>query len=136
MFFLRFEPSHLYPFEESKVVSNRKIRLILRTDDKSFAEQIPILMRLLNAEELTLDPKYQAPVGTPVGVTPIREIFLLTSAAAGEQDRLNKEIARIENEVQIVESKLENRSFVDRAPAAVVKEHRQRLKISARNWRS
>jgi valyl-tRNA synthetase len=63
-------------------------------------------------------------------VTPLGEIFLHTSAAdrAGEQDRLNKEIARIKNELRTVLSKLENRSFVDRAPAAVVKEHRQRLK--------
>ena len=44
---------------ESKLPSNRKIRFILRTNDKSISEQIPTLSRLLNAEEVTLDPKYQ-----------------------------------------------------------------------------
>jgi valyl-tRNA synthetase len=55
----------------SKVPSNKKIRFILRTHDKSFPEQIPVLSRLLNAEEVTLDPNYEAPAGTPVAVTPL-----------------------------------------------------------------
>ena len=41
----------------SKLPSNRKIRFILRTNDKQISEQTPTLSRLLNAEELTLDPK-------------------------------------------------------------------------------
>ena len=61
---------------ESKLPSNRKIGFILRTNEKLISEQIPTLTRLLNAEEVTLDPKYQAPAGTPVAVTPLGEIFL------------------------------------------------------------
>jgi valyl-tRNA synthetase len=41
---------------------------------------------------------------------------------------LEKEIAKIEGELRMVETKLQNNSFVDRAPAAVVEEHRRRLK--------
>jgi valyl-tRNA synthetase len=115
---------------ESKLPSNRKIRFILRTDEKSISSQIPTLTRLLNAEEVELDPKYQAPAGNPVAVTPLGEIFLTVAAAdrAGERQRLDKEITRIEVEMRAVEEKLGNKSFVDRAPAAVVEEHRQRLK--------
>jgi valyl-tRNA synthetase len=40
---------------------------------------------------------------------------------------LEKEIARIEGELRTVEAKLQNKAFVDRAPAAVVDEHRRRL---------
>jgi valyl-tRNA synthetase len=84
----------------------------------------------LNAEKVELDPKYQAQAGNPVAVTPLGEIFLTVAAAdrAGEQQRLDKEIARIETEARAVEEKLKNKSFVDRAPAAVVEEHRRRLK--------
>jgi valyl-tRNA synthetase len=84
----------------------------------------------LNAEEVELDPKYQAPAGNPVAVTPLGEIFLTVAAAdrAGERQRLDKEIAKIEVEMRVVEEKLGNKSFVDRAPAPVVEEHRQRLK--------
>src|SRR4029077_11204646 len=85
---------------ESKLPSNRKIRFILRTDEKLIFSQIPTLTRLLNAEEVELDPKYQAPGGNPVAVTPLGEIFLTVAAAdrAGERQRLDKEIARIEVE--------------------------------------
>ncbi len=115
---------------ESKLPSNRKIRFILRTDEKLISSQIPTLTRLLNAEEVEPDPTYQAPAGNPVAVTPLGEIFLTVAAAdrAGEQQRLDKEIARIETEARAVAEKLKNKSFVDRAPAAVVEEHRRRLK--------
>ena len=115
---------------ESKLPSNRKIRFILRTDEKSVSGHISTLSRLLNAEKVELDPKYQAQAGNPVAVTPLGEIFLTVAAAdrAGEQQRLDKEIARIETEARAAEQKLKNKSFVDRAPAAVVEEHRRRLK--------
>jgi valyl-tRNA synthetase len=115
---------------ESKLPSNRKIRFILRTDNKLISSETPTLTRLLNADEVNLDPKYQAQPGNPVAVTPLGEIFLTIAAAdrAGEQQRLDKEIARLETEIRAVEQKLGNKSFVDRAPAAVVEEHRRRLK--------
>ena len=115
---------------EVKLQSNRKIRFILRTDDKSIFDEIPTIARLLNAEEVTLDPEYQAQAGNPVAVTPLGEIFLATSAAdkAGERERLDKEIAKIESELRTVDAKLKNKSFINRAPTAVVEEHRQRLK--------
>jgi valyl-tRNA synthetase len=115
---------------ESKLPSNRKIRFILRTDEKSVSDHISTLSRLLNAEKVELDPKYQAQAGNPVAVTPLGEIFLTVAAAdrAGEQQRLDKEISRIETEARVVDEKLKNKSFVDRAPVAVVEEHRRRLK--------
>jgi valyl-tRNA synthetase len=115
---------------ESKLPSNRKIQFILRADDKSIFSHISTLTRLLNAEKVDLDPTYQAQAGNPVAVTPLGEIFLTVAAAdrAGEKQRLDKEIARIETEARAVEEKLKNKSFVDRAPVAVVEEHRRRLK--------
>jgi valyl-tRNA synthetase len=114
---------------ESKLPSNKKIRFILRTHDNSILNEIPTLTRLLNAEEVVVDPGYQPPTGTPVAITPLGEIFLPVAAGdiARERERLDKEIAKIESDLLTVESKLDNRSFVDRAPAAVVGEHRQRL---------
>src|SRR2546430_277121 len=115
---------------ESKLPSNKKIRFILRTDEKSISREISTLTRLLNAEEVTLEPNYQAPPGTPVAVTPLGEIFLaiLAGDRARERERLDKEIARIESDSSVIEAKLERRGFLDGAPAVVVEEHRQRLK--------
>src|SRR6266404_3618653 len=115
---------------ESKLQSNRKIGFILRTDQTLISEQLPALTRLLNAEEVRIDRKYQAPAGNPMAVAPLGEIFLAIAATdkAREGERLDKEIAKIENELRTAENKLKNKSFVDRAPTAVVDEHRQRLK--------
>jgi valyl-tRNA synthetase len=113
----------------AKLPSNRKMRFILRTNQKSIFEQIPTLTRLLNAEEVGLDPTYQPPAGTPVAVTPAGDIFLPITATDQEREgqRLDKKIAKLEAELLAVEAKLQNNAFVERAPAAVVEEHRRRL---------
>jgi valyl-tRNA synthetase len=114
---------------EANIPSNKRIRLILRSEGKSISDQIPTLTRLLNAEEVELDPKYRAQPGHPVAITPLGEIFLTVGAAdqARERERLDKEIAKIGNDLRTVEAKLQNSSFTDRAPAALVEEHRRRL---------
>jgi len=115
---------------EAKISSSTKARFILRTDEKEMSDQLPAISRLLNAEEVVLDPKYKSEPGTPVALTPLGEILLLIIGAdkTAERERLDKEIAKIEDELRTVEGKLKNKSFVDRAPAAVVEEHRQRQK--------
>jgi valyl-tRNA synthetase len=44
-----------------------------------------------------------------------------------ERKRLAKELGKIEKEIAKVESKLNNPSFAERAPAEVLEEQRQRL---------
>ena len=114
---------------EANIPSNRKIRCILRTNNKSISDQIPTLTRLLNAQDLQLDPNYRAQAGNPVAITPLGEVFLAIDTAdkAREGERLDKEIAKIENDLGTVEAKLQNSSFLDRAPAAIIEEHRRRL---------
>ena len=115
---------------EARVPSNKKVRFILRSRAESIGHELPTLARLLNAEEVTLDPDYKAASGVPVAVTPLGEIFLPTTVTdkSAERDRLEKEIGRIEGELKTVRAKLNSPSFVDRAPGAVVEEHREREK--------
>jgi valyl-tRNA synthetase len=112
----------------SRIPSNKKARFILRSARGIDAHELPTIARLLNAEDLSLDSKYQPEAGVPVAMTPLGELYLPIAGGdkVAERDRLDKEIARLENELRTVEGKLSNASFVERAPAAVVEEHRQR----------
>jgi len=92
-------------------------------------EELPTISRLLNAEDLHADPLFTPPPGTPVASTIGGELFLMINVdAKAERERLTKEIAKLEEEVRTVDGKLKNKLFLDRAPAAVVEEHRQRKK--------
>jgi valyl-tRNA synthetase len=115
---------------EAKIPSNKKVRFILRADKKEMATELPTLARLLNADEVKLDRQYKGQTGVPMAVTSLGEIFLIITGVDTqvERERLNKEIAKVEQELRKVEAKLKDQSFVDRAPAAVVEEHRQRQK--------
>jgi valyl-tRNA synthetase len=115
---------------EAKLPSNKKASFVLRSESAELERELSTTARLLNAEGLKLDREYQAAAGVPVAVTSLGEIFLIISGGdkVAERERLDKEIARLEGELRTVEGKLKNKSFVDRAPAAVVEEHRQREK--------
>jgi valyl-tRNA synthetase len=112
----------------SRVPSNKKARFILRPAGEVEDQEIPTIARLLNAEELKIDPGFQPEAGVPVAMTPLGELHLLIAAGdqGAERERLDKEIARLEGELRTVGAKLSNASFVERAPAAVVEEHRKR----------
>ena len=64
------------------------------------------------------------------------EIFLLELANVinvhDERDRLNREMEKLEIEIREYELKLSNKKFLERAPAAVVENNRERL-IEAHN---
>jgi valyl-tRNA synthetase len=115
---------------EAKIPSNKKIDFILRANEKRICDELPTISRLLNAEEVRLDRQYEADAGVPVAVTPLGDLFLgiVAGDKTAERERLDKEIVKVEGEIRTVESKLKNESFVERAPAAVVEEHRQRLR--------
>jgi valyl-tRNA synthetase len=115
---------------EAGIPSNKKARFVLRFENTKITGELSTLTRLLNADEVTLDRQFKAESGQPMTVTALGDLFLSISGPdrAAERERLDKEIARLEAELRTVQTKFANKSFVDRAPAAVVEEHRQREK--------
>jgi valyl-tRNA synthetase len=112
---------------EARVPSNQKAKFALRSIRTDLSREKETIARLLNASELVIDPKFAGEAGMPMATAALGELILVVQVdSAGEGERLDKEIARVEEELRTVESKLSNKSFVDRAPAAVVEEHRQR----------
>jgi len=114
---------------EAKVPSNKKARFVLRSrDDEQVRAELPTLGRLLNADDVVVNSDYETTPADLVSVTTLGEIILPTEIMdlGAERERLQKEIDRIEGELKTVRAKLSNKSFTDRAPQAVVEEHRQR----------
>ncbi len=111
----------------ARIPSNQKAKFALRSNQSALNEERETIGRLLNASELTIDSNFQAGTGTPIATTALGEILLIVDVdLAAERDRLDKEIAKVEADLRIVESKLNNKSFVDRAPRDVVELNRQR----------
>ncbi len=112
---------------QARVLSNQKAKYALRSKQKGLSDEHETIARLLNASELIIDPKFTAGAGTPVATTHLGEILLIVDVdVSAERKRLDKEIAKVEDELRAVEEKLKNKSFVDRAPKQVVELHRQR----------
>ena len=102
--------------------------LLLKTDLVANASA-DLFARLINAEDVALDPDFAPPAGVPRALTALGELSMPLAGlvdTAAELDRLNKEIAKVEAELATVRKKLSNANFVSNAPPAVVEEHRQR----------
>ena len=113
---------------ESGVPSNKKAKFVLKTSANWIDAELPTIARLLNAEEVALDANFKPDSGVPVVPTPLGELHLLIATAdkVAERERLEKEIAKVQEELRAVNTKLANSSFIDKAPPAVVQEHRKR----------
>lgn len=110
--------------------TNKSVTLVLKPCQPWVAEELQVLRILSGAAEIKLDGNYVASMGTPVALTELGEIYLPLEGfidLEAEKFRLEKEWAKIEDELAKAHAKLQNPSFVDRAPASVVEEFRKRI---------
>jgi len=113
---------------EAGIPSNTKLNFPIKPAIPGVEQEIPTLSRLLGADTVET-VQLEWPVGTIVGISKMGDIGIrvVSRDPDAERRRLDNEIAKMENQVRTVEEKLKNKSFVDRAPLAVVEEHRRRL---------
>ena len=83
-----------------------------------------MLARLEDVKHVTTLPDSPAPVAV---VGEARLMLYKAVDPALERERLQKESARLEGEIAKAKVQLANPSFVDRAPAKVVEQMRERL---------
>ena len=82
------------------------------------------IARLSEARVVAVLPDTEA----PVKVTGSGKVMLHVEIdRAAERERLAKEAARLDGEIDKAQAKLGNASFVERAPAAVVDQEKKRL---------
>jgi len=91
-------------------------------------QQVHVIKHLAGVSELTIDGDAQRTPGSASRVMGEMVIFVHgVIDEAAERERLNKELKRVDKEIAVCEKKLGNPKFVDKAPAAVVAENRERL---------
>jgi len=115
---------------EFNIASKQKIRYVLQPSETLSDYELNTLRILLNAGPLDVESSFDAPKGTPTIPSSLGTLFLPLEGlidVEAEKARLSKELEKMAKEVEKVEKKLANKGFVDRAPAEVVEEHRQRL---------
>jgi len=112
---------------EMSLSPGERVPLLAEGNEAQLAPLFPYLQFLGRLSEATVVaqlPDLDAPVAV---VGNARLMLKIEIDVAAEVARLEKEAARLKGEVTKAEAKLGNKSFVERAPAAVVAQERERL---------
>jgi valyl-tRNA synthetase len=109
----------------------QKVPLLASGDSVTLASFAPYLQALARLSDVQVVVDVNAAAsGAAAPIKVVDEFRLMLKIevdVAAERDRLGKEIARLENEIRKAEVKLGNAGFVERAPAAVVAQEKERL---------
>jgi len=114
---------------EFNIATNKRVRFVFEPETEIAPHETEVLKILLNAETLEVTENFPAPRGTPTVLTPLGKLYLPLDGlidVAAEQERLKKEIAKVEDELAKVRTKLADPNFADKVPAKVLEDHRQR----------
>ncbi len=106
-----------------------KVPLIAQGDAATLAVFAPYMRTLARLSDVVVagSPAEMGAAAPVKVVDDFRLMLKIEIDIAVERERLGKEIARLEGEIRKAEVKLGNASFVDRAPAIVVQQEKDRL---------
>jgi len=113
---------------EMGIAPSQKLPLVAVGDGERLRAVAPYLQSLSKLSGVEVADALPANSAAPVQVVGETRLMLVVEIdAAAERERVGKEIARLEGEVAKANAKLSNASFVERAPAAVVAQERERV---------
>jgi valyl-tRNA synthetase len=112
---------------EMSISPAARVPLIAAGDSEKLALYAPYLKALAKLEDVAIFtelPEVDAPV---ILVDDFKLMLKVEINVAVEKERLGKEIARLEGEIAKANFKLNNESFIARAPVAVVEQEKARI---------
>lgn len=115
-----------------KIEPAKKLNVLISAGEhvKLFEDNKEVVSKLARLEKLIIEKKIEKPTGTVNFVTGETEVFVEVVQVVDiskEKERLQKEIDGVAPYVSAQEKKLENKSFVDNAPAQVVEGEKKKL---------
>jgi valyl-tRNA synthetase len=120
---------------EMNVAPSLKLRATLSVPDAAGEATLErgrvYITNLANLEALTITRSQEEPKGTATAVAgPVRIYVFLAGVIdiAGERARLAKEIGRIDKDLAVVQKKLENPAFLEKAAEAVVRKEKEKAR--------
>jgi len=106
----------------------QKVPLIALGNHAALASYSPYLAALARLTEVTIADNELPEADAPVAIIGDYKLMLKVEIdRAAEKIRLEKEITRLETEITKAQAKLSTPSFVDKAPAKVVEQEKERL---------
>lgn len=115
------------------IPSVKKVPFFIEAVDQAAADflnaEIPAMRSLLGASEVQVTLKYQPEGPTPSAVGDLGAIYMPLAGVVDieeEKKRLNKQIDELQKFIKSVSGKLNNDSFVSRAPKEVVDKEREK----------
>ena len=105
-----------------------RVPLVATGNADALHSYAPYLQALAKLSEVEVSSALPTQTNAPVQTVGTNQLMLRVEIdLAAEQQRLDKEIARLESEIAKCQAKLGNDSFVARAPESVVAQERERL---------
>jgi valyl-tRNA synthetase len=120
---------------EMNVAISKEIELMIKYsgNNKNLDdEKLKYIQKLTKATKITQGENIEKPAKSVVSITENYEIYIPLSGLVDlekEKERLTKELTNLKAELQKINQKLENKNFVDRAPAEEVEKVSEKGKI-------
>ncbi|GAA5344849.1 valine--tRNA ligase [Planifilum fimeticola] len=117
---------------EMEVPPKKQVTLLIRTEPEAYAairDNESAIRRLCGAEKVTAGPDVTRPDKAMTAVVSGAEVFLPLEGMIDIEEtiaRLEKELKKLDYEVERVEKKLSNPGFVQKAPAHIVEGERRK----------
>jgi valyl-tRNA synthetase len=120
---------------EMNIAPSKKLKVMISAPDgeamKLVDQSAVYIKTLANLESVAAAPGAEEPKGAATAVVGSMKVFVLLEGmidVAGERARLEKELARVSKDLSVVQKKLANSDFREKAAAVVVEKEEEKYK--------